>query len=435
MYRTRFLVAVTAATLLAGSSVRAQPRSITLAEALRRAESVDPQVVRAQGDVRNATAAVRTAYGGYLPDLRTSANFSTSFSDGESRVDPVTGELISGSISSTGLNLGAGTSYDLFTGFRRGKDIAAAKAQRSSYLASLDYERAQNRLRTARSFVDAIQSAALVLVRQESIRRAEEQFRIAAAKLATRAVSIADSLQAAVNVSQARLQLIGDERQLAAAEAALARAIGEVGRVAAIEDSSLVRIIAIGDTAALITEATNRAPEAVRAEAAERAARANLGVTKAQYFPSLNLSADARFAGNKNSDYHLFNSRSIGLGLSWQIFNRFQREQQMARGRSDVETATIQAADVRRRLAADMLGRLASLKAAEERIRLAQANVETLRALVRVHLERYRIGSIENDVLSRAQEQLNNAESDAVRARFDYVLAKAEIEALIGRTM
>jgi outer membrane protein len=435
MYRTRFLVAVTAATLLAGSSVRAQPRSITLAEALRRAESVDPQVVRAQGDVRNASAAVRTAYGGYLPDLRTTANFSNSFSEGESRVDPVTGELISGSISSTGLNLGAGASYDLFTGFRRGKDIAAAKAQRVSYQASLDYERAQNRLRTARSFVDAIQSAALVMVRQESIRRAEEQFRIAAAKLATRAVSIADSLQAAVNVSQARLQLIGDERQLAAAEAALARAIGEVGRVAAIEDSSLVRIIAIGDTAALIAEATNRAPEAVRAEAAERAARANLGATKAQYFPSLNLSADTRLAGNRNNDYQLFNSRSIGLGLSWQIFNRFQREQQVARGRSDVATAISQAADVRRRLAADMLGRIASLKAAEERIRIAQANVETLRALVRVHLERYRIGSIENDVLSRAQEQLNNAESDAVRARFDYVLAKAEIEALIGRTM
>ena len=430
----RLLFAVTTGVLSASSGL-AQARSVTLTEALRRAESVDPQVTRAQGEVRNAGAGVKSAYGGYLPSLQTSANFSNSTSAGESRVDPVTGEVITGNVSSTGLNFGAGASYDLFTGFRRGKDITAAKAQRASAEAALDYERAQNRLRTTRAFVDAIQSATLVGVRRESIRRAEEQFRIAAAKLATRAVSIADSLQAAVNVSQARLQLIADERQLASAEAALARTVGETGRVSATEDSSLSTLIAIADTAALIAEATNRAPEVLRTDAAERAARAALGATKAQYFPSLNLSANSQFAGNKANDYQFFNSRSLGLGLSWQIFNRFQREQQVARGRSDVETAITQTADTRRRLAADMLGRIASLRAAEERIQISQANVETLRALVRVHLERYRIGSIENDVLSRAQEQLNNAESDAVRARFDYVLAKAEIEALIGRTL
>lgn len=434
MLHTRLALAIGFATL-PGLSALAQTRSIGLPDALRRAEAVDPQVTQAHGAVRNTGAGVRSAFGNFLPSLSTSANFSNSFSEGESRVDPVTGEVISGSNSSTGLNVGASASYDLFTGFRRGKDLSAARAQQAAALAAYDYERAQNRLRTTRTFVDALQSAALVAVRRESIRRAEEQFRIAAAKLATRAVSIADSLQASVNVAQARLQLIADERQLASAEASLARAVGEAGRVTAADDTALVRIVTITDTLALIAEATNRAPEVLRVEAAERAARASFGATKAQYFPSLNLSASTQFAGNRANDYTLFNSRSLGLGLSWQLFNRFQREQQVARGRSDLETATIQTADTRRRLAADMLGRIASLRAAEERIRIAQSNVETLRILVRVHLERYRIGSLENDVLSRAQEQLNNAESDAVRARFDYVLAKAEIEALIGRSM
>lgn len=434
MLHTRLALAIGFA-VLQGPSALAQSRSIGLPEALRRAEAVDPQVTQAHGAVRNTGAGVRSAFGNFLPSLSTSANFSNSFSEGESRVDPVTGEVISGSNSSTGLNVGASASYDLFTGFRRGKDLSAARAQQSAALAAYDYERAQNRLRTTRTFVDALQSAALVAVRRESIRRAAEQFRIAAAKLATRAVSIADSLQASVNVAQAQLQLIADERQLASAEASLARAVGESGRVTATDDTALVRIVTISDTAALIAEATNRAPEVLRVEAAERAARASFGATKAQYFPSLNLSASTQFAGNRANDFTLFNSRSLGLGLSWQLFNRFQREQQVARGRSDLETATIQTADTRRRLAADMLGRIASLRAAEERIRIAQSNVETLRILVRVHLERYRIGSLENDVLSRAQEQLNNAESDAVRARFDYVLAKAEIEALIGRSM
>jgi len=419
----------------AGVDLLAQTRTVTLGEAIRRSELVDPQVVQAQGNVRNTSAGVRAAHATYLPTLSTNANLSNTYSGGPSRVDPVTGEVITGSNTSTSVGFGASTSYDLFTGFRRGKDISAAKAQRSSAEAGLEYSRAQNRLTTSRAFVQALQATSLVQVRRESIRRAEEQFRIASAKLATRSVNIADSLQAALNVAQAQLQLVSDEQQLAASEASLARAIGETGRVQAIEDSSLLRVIQIGDTAALIAEAMTRAPEVIRADAAENAARANHGAARAQYFPSVNLSADTRLAGNRVNDYTLFGSRNVGIGLSWQVFNRFQRELQVARTRSDMETAITQTADVRRRVGADMVGRLASLLAAEERIRIAQRNVETLRALVRVQLERYRIGSIDNDFLSRAQEQLNNAESEAVRARFDYVLAKAEIEALLGRSI
>ena len=431
----RHLVLTIGLGLALTARAQSQARSVTLVDALRRAESVDPQVVQAQGGVRNASAHVKSAFGSYLPSVGTSANFSNNSSQGESRVDPVTGEVITGNASSTGLNFGANASYDLFTGFRRGKDITAAKAQRDQANAALDYERAQNRLRTTRTFVDALQSVTLVAVRRESIRRAEEQFRIAAAKLATRSVSIADSLQAAVNVAQTRLQLIADERQLAISEAALARAIGETGSVSAADDSSLARASTIVDTAGLVAEATTRAPEVLRAIAAELAARASLGATKSQYFPSLNLQANSQLAGNKANDYKFFSSRSVGLGLNWQLFNRFQRELQLAQRRSDVETSETQTADTRRRVASDMLGKLATFRAAEERIAVTQTTVETLRALVRVHLERYRIGSIDNDVLSRAQDQLNSAESDAVRARFDYVIAKAEIEALIGRAL
>jgi outer membrane protein TolC len=333
------LLALAVVAVCPPQAAHAQARSITLDEALRRAELVDPQVIQAMGTVRNSGASVRAAYGTYLPSLQTSANFSNNFSEGESRVDPITGELISGSISSTGVNFGANASYDLFTGFRRGKDIASAKAQRASAEAALDYERAQNRLRTTRVFVDAIQSASLVQVRRESIRRAEEQFRIAIAKLATRSVNIDDSLQASVNVAQAQLQLLSDEQQQEANEAGLGRAIGEIGRVTAQSDGSLTRLVSIPDTAALIAEAQSRAPEVLRTEAAERAARANLGAVRTQYFPNLNLSANTQLAGNRSNDYQLFSSRSVGLGLSWQLFNRFQRELQISQRRSDLATA------------------------------------------------------------------------------------------------
>jgi len=413
----------------------AQDRRMTLREALDRAERVDPQVVQALGAYRNTSAAVRTAYGQFLPDLRATATWGTSFSDGPSRLDPTTNEVLPGGTTNSSLNLGASASYDLFTGFRRGRDLTAAKASRAQADAAVDYQRAQNRLRTTRAFIDAAQTAQLVAVRREAIRRAEEQFQIAIARLATRAANVADSLTATVTLNEARLRLASEERQLAATEASLGRLIGEDGRVAAVTDSTLFDVADVADTNALRAEAIRQAPHVVRTEAAEDAAAANLSAAKSLYFPSLNLTANTSFAGSRFNDYQLYNSRSLGLGLSYPLFNRFQREQQIATRRSDYESAAAQAADARREVGATLTTQLAALRAAEVRVTTAFANLDAARALVRVQLERYRIGSLTIDVLSRAQEQLDAAETEAVRARFEYALAKAEIEALIGRTL
>ncbi len=85
----------------------------------------------------------------------------------------------------------------------------------------------------------ALQNGELVRVRRDGIRRAEEQLAIAVARLRTRGATVSDSLQAVVEVSQARLRLLTEESQQAQAEANLARAIGVSGRVSAIDDSSI----------------------------------------------------------------------------------------------------------------------------------------------------------------------------------------------------
>ena len=53
----------------------------------------------------------------------------------------------------------------------------------------------------------------------------------------------------------------------------------------------------------------------------------------------------------------------------------------------------------------------------------------------RVQLERYRLGTIEIERLVQAQDRLSQAEEGAITARFDYLRSKAQIEALIGRTL
>ena len=84
---------------------------------------------------------------------------------------------------------------------------------------------------------------------------------------------------------------------------------------------------------------------------------------------------------------------------------------------------------------AQLIGALASLRTAQERVDVARSNLDAARANARVQLERYRLGTIEIERLVQAQDRLSTAEEGAVTARFDYLRSKAQIEALIGRTL
>jgi outer membrane protein TolC len=429
------LVLVCCALPLAPARSAAQQSAVTLAEALQLAERNAPNVVQAQGGVRSAGAGMRAAWGEFLPNLNSSANYGTSFSAGPSRTDPITGEVISGNTSSSSLSLGGSASLNLFTGFRRGADLSAARAGRTEADASLAFERAQAALVTTDQFFLALQSADLVRVRQEAIRRAEEKLAIANAKLATRAATIADSLQAVVDVTRARIQLLSEERNLTEAEAGLARFIGVDGRVSAVSDSSLFRVAPVADTAELMAEAMDRSPSVLRAEARVRSARASHTIVRSTYLPTVTLSGNTAFSGSDASHYNLFNSRGVNLGLSWQLFNGFGRERDVVQRQAALDAAESTAADARRQIGAALTTQLSALRTALERMTLTAQSLDAARASARVQTERYRLGSIGIVELNAAQDALSNAESESVAARFDYLRAKAQIEAILGRTL
>jgi outer membrane protein TolC len=103
--------------------------------------------------------------------------------------------------------------------------------------------------------------------------------------------------------------------------------------------------------------------------------------------------------------------------------------------RNAAEVAQAQAAEESRSVASDVTAQLANLDASVARIRITQVSVLAAQEDMRVQQERYRLGaSTIVDVLT-SQEALDQAEVEAVNARFDYLRAKAQMEALIGRTL
>jgi outer membrane protein TolC len=414
---------------------QAERPGVRLEEAIQMAERVQPSVVQARSGVNNAMARQRVTTGAFLPSLSLSSGGSTSFSEGLSRVDPNTGQVINGNTTTTGFNGSISSSIDLFTGFRRGADRRAANASFDAAQASLTNATFQQKLTTTTQFYDALAAEQLIAVRQASLRRAEEQLSVAVTRLRAGAGTTSDSLRSLVTVGQARLQLITTETQLANAEANLGRLVGREGRIRAIADSTLWTMLPIIDTTALRTEALNNAPTVQVANANAEAARASLRAARSAYWPSLNLSGSNSFNANGRNDYQVFQSRSVSIGLSWQLFNRFNRESAIQTQISSLENSEATQAEVRRQVMANMTARLAELSAAQTRIEITQTSVVAATEDLRVQQERYRLGLGTIVELLSAQESLNQAEVDAVNARFDFLRARAQIEALIGRPL
>ena len=324
---------------------------------------------------------------------------------------------------------------DLFTGFRRGAEGRAARATETAAEASFVDARFQQAFATTSQFLDALAARQLVRVRETSVRRAEEQLKTSVAKLRAGSATRSDSLRSLVTLGNARLELIRAGTDLATAEAGLARLIGETGRVQAMDDSAFYQVVAAPDTAALRAEAEAKSPRIQSAEAFAEAARAGLKASRSAYWPSLSLSANTAWNASRSNDYDLFNQRQLSLGLRWNLFDRFDRELAIAQRSASVEVADATAADEQRAVAAELTAQLAELDAARIQIDITLTSVLAATEDLRVQQERYRLGaSTIVDVLT-SQEALNQAEVDVVVARFDYLRAKASLEALIGRTL
>jgi outer membrane protein TolC len=416
-------------------AARAQDRAVTLADAIRLAERVQPGVVRAETGVRTAAARRRNAWGSYLPSVTATSSASEFFSEGASRIDPVTGQLTTGNSSNRSLSTSLSASIDLFTGFRRGAEMGAARAGETAAQASLVDARFQQALTTTNQFFDALAAAQLVRVREVSVRRAEEQLKVSVNKLRAGSATRSDSLRSLVTLGNARLELIRSGADLAAAEAGLARLVGETGRVQAVDDSAFYRIQAELDTAALRAEAESRSPRIQSATAEASAARANVRAARSGYWPSLSLSANTAWNASRSNDYDLLNQRQVSLGLRWNLFDRFDRELGLAEREASLDVADADAAEARREVAAELTARLAELASARAQIEITGTSVLAAAEDLRVQQERYRLGASTIVDLLTSQEALNQAEVDVVVARFAYLRAKAQLEALVGRTL
>jgi outer membrane protein len=414
------------------------PRPISLEEALALAQRNAPAVIQAEGQKRTSDAGVRAAYAAFLPSLSVSAGASRQIPTraGQTRVE--NGQVLTLSPEPWSFSAGLGASVDLFTGGGRFFDLRQARAQATGAAANLVIQRFSTTLAVKQQFFGVLAARESEAAARAQLDQAAQQLKTSILRLRQRVVTRSDSLRSEIQVHNARLAVLQARTALDVADASLTRAVGAPYLVTAAADESLDRPGLPLDDETLRSLALD-GPAVQQASASLQAAQAALRGAWTSYLPTVTASY-SRSGNGTGADFTLSTqdysySGSLRLSLSLPIFQRLQRVQQVTQAQVALQNAEAALRDARLAALQDLTQSLGSFHAAEERVATQTATLGAAEEDLREQQEKYEIGAATLlDVLT-SQTTLDQARHDLIQARYDQRVAKAQLEALVARSL
>jgi outer membrane protein TolC len=400
---------------------------VTLAEALRQAVQVDPSYVQVVGTLENAEWARRAALLVFvLPTVNTTADYQE--------------------LSTSQFNIGTGqpataigrasidARYELFTGGRKLQGSRQAAAELEAARAGELGGRFLSALNTERDYYAVLGARELLDVARQRLARASEQFALARSRVQSGATVQSDSLQLLLEVQRAQVDVLGREAALTVARLQLGRRIGSGGPVDAAPLEVAPPAALSLDLETAVRVAVEQGPRWRQARAQERAAEAALKARRGSYLPTIALTAaysvfDDRFfpSGTTRS--------SVGINFSLPLWDGAQRELAIERLGTARDVARVVREDVERAARRDVTEAYTAFDVARETLRLAGTGVVVAEEILRVQDARYRAGANTVLELLDAQSQLVASQAELVQARYNVRLARAALEAILGRRL
>ncbi|MGH7713951.1 MAG: TolC family protein, partial [Gemmatimonadaceae bacterium] len=395
---------------------------VSLAEARRRAASIDPDAVAARSRVGTAAWERRAAMTNLFTPTLTGGVSYIHFSDpffnfGTGAISP---NATSATIEARYTVLGAGK-FGTLKSSRASLESAEANETASRFLTALS---------TDAAYFAVLADRELARVATDRLKRAEEQFGVARVRVLAGEAIASDSLQLLLEVNRARLAMLSRDSALVASRLRLGSQIGLTGpaEAAAIDTALPPQLPFSADEAA--SELRRRGPDIEAARADERRADAVLGAERERYMPEISLGATTGAYDSELFPSALRRSQ-LSVTVSLPFWDGGLRELSVARLQADRSVARARRQERERSAAERVSQAYHGYLTSRAGIELALVGVAVSTENYRVQRARYREGATTILDLLEAQVALSEAEASLVQSRFATRLALAQIESLL----
>ena len=266
--------------------------------------------------------------------------------------------------------------------------------------------------------------------------RAEESLELVRQRVLVGAATASDSLRATLELANARQGALQTEAQLRAARMALGRRIGAPGPVGAVAPADLDPSALPLSEEEVYLQAELASPSVRASELARAADEASVTSARSSYLPTARISTGYNWSNNE-WEFGGGDGRwsGLSLSLSYSVFNGFGRESTVARAENQLRVSRLQEEDIRLQARETADAALFALRTAERAIGIAEDAAIVAEEDLRVVRERLAVGVATAFELVTSQVALDEAEANRVATRYDYLIARAELEALLGQEL
>ncbi|MEO7648024.1 MAG: TolC family protein [Gemmatimonadaceae bacterium] len=477
--------------LLAQSSSRpvSVDRALTLQEALALATRFNPSLRQVTNDIRGANAAVRAAYGGYLPSV--DASLSSEFQQGGRQI--FSGASLGASSDAMQSSYRFGINYRLSAATFINPSLQ--KASREGVEADITGVESVVRSNVTQQYLNVLAAKARADLQDTLVIAAEAQVVLAKAREIVGSGTELDVRRAEVARGQVQVQQIRERNQVDIEELRLFQEMGVEPRT----DVELTTTFPVEpfnqDLASLLALARERNPVLLATRQRERVAELGVKRQRGEYMPTLTMSTalsgytyeytnpnflvqqaqgqvvsqqaacvqrEQRFAAvglphqlagcgsvvftdaqaaalrQQNNQFPFgFTSspRSISATLSLPVFDGFARalRRQQAVAASDDARHAVRARELA--VTTDVTAAYLTLQTALRTVTLQERNAAMARDEMKLSQDRYRIGMAGFIDLTQSRDAFERAESARITAIYDYHKAFAALESTVGQPL
>jgi outer membrane protein len=431
--------------LLAASTAAAQAaEGLTLAEALRRAESTDPSYLAAVNDSTSTAFERRHAWGTVLPDLRlsisTGGSYSRTLTATDAYGEPIRRETpltYTGSSAAQGISMG-GVLWDPAR-LPRLRDVSA-RSQGAD--ARVRRERLRVHMDVTVDYYTLLTQQRLVRLEERLLEAARARRDLTERKLPTLGSGPLDLLRAELSLAEQQQAVERARGEARKARLALSRRMGTLDTLYSptgeLPDTFDPRAL---DAERLVATALEGSPEVQQLAAAEQSALHRTHAAQGSRWPAISFSAGLNRGFHRSGYGALFTvdppnlSMSFGLSTSFTVFDQFRGANARLQARMSYTNAQLQSRNTRLETERTVRTSLIDLVTAFDEVRIAESAVKIAATAVSIANEQYRRGIIRYEDVQGVVTQAAYAERSIDHARLSFARAALGLEKVIGEPL
>lgn len=325
--------------------------------------------------------------------------------------------------------------YPVFTGGRIESGIALAQANLKGAEAALERVKQQVVLDVKQAYYQVLLAQAGIDVAVRTLASADENLRVARARVAAGASPRFDEVQAEVNQANARQSLIRARNAAALAQHGLSAVMALPLDTALAPRETMGLVPVRMEAGALIRRALESRPEMAEHQARLAAALAAIEAAKANGRPALILSGGPSYgntAGAGAGSPSPTTGWSVTLAATVPLFDGGLTAERIREAEVRVEQLRVLEAQLRQGIELDVRRALLNFASAAEELATADKTVEQAQEGLRIANVRFAAGVSTNLEVVLAQTSLSQAEANRIQALFNVNVARAFLERAVG---